>query len=98
MINTKQKQITALKEELESTNEKLNATTEKLNAACEELEEMKQEKEADEHANVQQSLIGEFQMSQEEFNAKLVEGMMSPAVTEYMGRMLSNAMAMGLGR
>lgn len=61
-------------------------------AACEE----KQSEEA--HAEVQEKLIGGFEMSQEEFNEKLIVGMQSPAVVDYMSRMLQNAMMMGLGR
>jgi cell division septum initiation protein DivIVA len=91
MINTKQKQITALQEE----NEKLKQDIEELKEYVAKAEE---EKAEEQHAEVQEKLIGEFEMSQEEFDARLIQGMESPAVVDYMSRMLQNAMMMGLGR
>lgn len=91
MINTNSKKIAELQNELNETNAKLKAATDALT-------EMKEAQEAEAHANVQTELIGEFEMSQDDFNAKLIVGMQSPAVVDYMSRMLQNAMQMGLGR
>jgi len=90
MINTNARKIAALKAE----NETLKQDVAELKARVAASEE----KEEEQHADVQQSLIGEFKLSQEDFNRMLVEGMNSPAVVDFMSRMIGNAMAMGLGR
>ncbi len=88
------KKMAALKAE----NKELNDLVESLKQDVKELKDQLQSQSDDQHADVQQSLIGEFEMSQEEFDTKLIEGLKSPQVSEFMGRMLQNAMMMGLGR
>ena len=80
---------------LQAENETLKQDVAELKAHVAACEEKQAEEE---HAEVQEKLIGGFEMTQEEFNEKLIEGMQSPAVVDYMSRMLQNAMMMGLGR
>ena len=88
MINTNGKKIAALQ-----------AENEKLKQDIEELKKHNQEQqEAVEHAEVQEKLISEFDMSQEEFNTKLIKALEAPEVVSYLGRMLQNVMSLGLGR
>ncbi len=80
---------------LEEENEALKQDVAELKAHVAASEEKQQEEQ---HAEIQEKLIGGFEMTQEEFNEKLVVGMQSPAVVDYMSRMLQNALMMGLGR